>query len=596
MTTPRCFRKTVFIDGEFRQLDGGLPEPICLVAKEPFSGSVQRLLLWDRPAPKPPFQFGPDVLAVAYSATAEWLMFLVLGWPLPPRVLDVHAEFRWLRSGLQKQDFGQLDAMDYFGLPHMDKALKQDMRSRCRRGGPFSPAEEAEILRYCEDDVDGLMALFGAMEPFLEWPQAVARGRYTVALARVEAAGIPLDVKTNGLLYEHREPIRLKLIEEAGLPFSIYEDSSFDTEAFGAYLAQRDIIWPLTPTGRLSTAEDVFEDMVKVYPELRDLYELRSALGRLKDDGGLAVGKDGRNRTGLRPFATSTGRNAPSTTKFVFGKATAFRSLIQPDQGWAVGYVDYSQQEFGIAAVLSDDHNMLQAYLSGDPYLEFAKQAGAVPSSGTRETHGDARDLFKQALLAVNYSMGPASLARRIRRPLPYARELLQFHRQVYRRYWRWAEMVQNQAMITSRLQAVFGWQVNVGPDANWRSLRNFMCQGNGSEMLRLAVCLAVERGVRVVAPVHDAVMIEAPLDGLDDAVRRTREAMAEASAEVLDGFRLRTDVVTVRYPDRYRDKRGVAFWAKLMGVLDRVSGREPDGGRGAPAIPRGVAPVIPSS
>jgi hypothetical protein len=154
---------------------------------------------------------------------------------------------------------------------------------------------------------------------------------------------------------------------------------------------------------------------------------------------------------------------------------------------------------------------MRQAYLSGDCYLEFAKQAGAVPSGATKQTHREVRELFKTYMLGVNYSMGPASLARRIRQPLAYARELLQLHRQVYRRYWRWLEQVQDQAMLTGRLQACFGWQVNASPDANWRSLRNFPCQANGAEMLRLAVSLAVERGVRVIAPVHDAVMIEAP-------------------------------------------------------------------------------------
>jgi hypothetical protein len=198
--------------------------------------------------------------------------------------------------------------------------------------------------------------------------------------------------------------------------------------------------------------------MADIYPQLRPLHELRSGLNQLKEDGGLTVGADGRNRSSLRPFATSSGRNAPSTTRFIFGKSVAFRSLIKPEPGWALAYLDWCQQEFGIAAVLSDDHNMRQAYLSGDPYLEFAKQAGAVPSSATREEYSDVRELFKVCMLAVNYSMGPTSLARRLGKPLAYARELLTYHHQVYRRYWRWVEMVQDQAMITGRLQAVFGW------------------------------------------------------------------------------------------------------------------------------------------
>ena len=39
------------------------------------------------------------------------------------------------------------------------------------------------------------------------------------------------------------------------------------------------------------------------------------------------------------------------------------------------------------------------------------------------------------------------------------------------------------------------------------------------------------ERGVRVVAPVHDAVMVEAPADRIEDVVRQTQDAMRDLVA-----------------------------------------------------------------
>jgi DNA polymerase I-like protein with 3'-5' exonuclease and polymerase domains len=315
--------------------------------------------------------------------------------------------------------------------------------------------------------------------------------------------------------------------------------------------------------------------MVIVHPQLRPLYELRSALGQLKEDGGLTIGADGRNRTSLRPFSTSSGRNAPSTTRFVFGKSTAFRSLIKPEPGMSVVYVDWSQQEFAIAGVLSGDANMLQAYRSGDPYLQFAKQAGAVPATATRHSHKGIREQFKTCMLGINYSMGAKSLARRLKQPLARGRELLEAHRRVYRDYWRWIEKVQDEAMLSGRLSAVFGWQVNVSRDANPRSLKNFPMQGNGAEMMRLACCLATERGIRVIAPVHDALLIESPSRFVQDAVASTKRAMAEASEVVLSGFTLRTDAEIISHPDRYRDARGAAFWSLLMRILERVRKKE---------------------
>jgi len=48
------------------------------------------------------------------------------------------------------------------------------------------------------------------------------------------------------------------------------------------------------------------------------------------------------------------------------------------------------------------------------PYLAFAKQAGAVPVDGTKQSHPDERKLFKACALAVQYGMGAESLGYRI--------------------------------------------------------------------------------------------------------------------------------------------------------------------------------------
>jgi hypothetical protein len=74
---------------------------------------------------------------------------------------------------------------------------------------------------------------------------------------------------------------------------------------------------------------------------------------------------------------------------------------------------------------------------------------------------------------------------------------------------------------------------------------------------------------------VHDALLIQAPLDELDDAVAVTQQAMAEASAAVLAGFQLRSDVKTVRYPDRYMDKRGAKMWNTVQRILKRLKSKK---------------------
>jgi DNA polymerase I-like protein with 3'-5' exonuclease and polymerase domains len=247
------------------------------------------------------------------------------------------------------------------------------------------------------------------------------------------------------------------------------------------------------------------------------------------------------------------------------------RSLIRPDPGWGLAYIDWEQQEYGIAAALSSDSAMMEAYGSGDPYLAFAKRAEAVPSNASKQSHRFEREQFKECALGVLYRMGEHSLARKTNQPMAVARELLRVHKQLYPRFWRWSEAVVDYAMLHRRLWTTFGWNIHVGPEPNPRFLSNFPMQANGAEMLRLACCLAIERGLRVCAPIHDAILIEAPLEELEDAVQEAKKAMEEASATVLSGFKLRTEAKLVRYPDRYMDERGRAMWNTVCGILNEV-------------------------
>ena len=162
------------------------------------------------------------------------------------------------------------------------------------------------------------------------------------------------------------------------------------------------------------------------------------------------------------------------------------------------------------------------------------------------------------------------SLAFRIGQPPIVARDLIRLHHETYREFWRWSDAAVDHAMLHGSLHTVFGWRIHVGENPNPRSLRNFCMQGNAAEMLRLACCFATERGIEVCALVHDAILICAPLDRLDEDVACMRAIMAEASRIVLGGFELRTEAEVVRYPNRFMDKRGVVMWKRVSELIER--------------------------
>jgi DNA polymerase I-like protein with 3'-5' exonuclease and polymerase domains len=171
--------------------------------------------------------------------------------------------------------------------------------------------------------------------------------------------------------------------------------------------------------------------------------------------------------------------------------------------------------------------------------------------------------------------MGTATLAYRLGVSATRAEQLQDALRRVFPVFWEWSEDVIDKAMLTGTVRTVFGWPCHVAADARPTALRNFPMQSNGAEMMRIASCLATERGVQVCAPVHDALLIEASANQLDDAVAITRQAMSEASSVVLGGLEVATGVETVRWPERYSDPRGEMMWTRVVAALDARRGRE---------------------
>jgi hypothetical protein len=207
---------------------------------------------------------------------------------------------------------------------------------------------------------------------------------------------------------------------------------------------------------------------------------------------------DLRHRVIMSAFASKTGRCQPSSAKYVFGLPAWLRWLIKPEPGMSVACLDWGAEEYGVAAALSGDQVMRDDYQS-DPYLKFGERIGYVPVGATKKSHPVERDQLKVACgLGAMYGAGPQTVADRLRVPVYQAKEWLDAHRRVYSRYWQWIGDRFDKAQRERRVRTVFGWPFFFAPDTKATTVKNFVMQGNGAELLRLAVCLATERGVRV--------------------------------------------------------------------------------------------------
>lgn len=571
------------VDFEYTSDPGQVPEPVCMVAID-IKGN-QEIRLWRGEMDKPcPFDTSDRSLFVVYSGAGDMGCFLQLGWPLPERVVDLYPEVKQVfYDRPEAMSASLLNACAFHGIQTIESADKDYFRDLIiyRR---YTDNDREAMIDYCRSDVVATGELFKRMLTQLTrdastWNGVLLRGRYTNALAKMERQGIPIDTKSLDLAMAHWDDIKLGLVEEVGHQYGVYDGTSFKTALFEDYLKRNGIPWPRLDSGGLALDDDTFRMQARSYPQIAGLRELRHLLSgmRLSD---YTVGPDGRNRVFLNPYGSVSGRNQPSNSRFIFGSARWARSFIKPPEGFGLAYVDWSSQEFMIGAALSSDPNMLADYQGGDVYLAFAIRAGLAPAGATKHSHKAARQRAKAIVLGTSYGMGAESIARDAGLLVDEARELLLRHRTTYSRYWRFVEDTQTTGALGFPLRTTFGWTRQIKPGKvgiNLRSLGNWPMQANGAEMMRLACSKVTEAEIGLCCPVHDALLIEAPLETLDETCDIVQTIMQETSEVVLGaGNVVRTGADVVRFPDVYVDENAGNVYNRVMRLASTAQGRGP--------------------
>jgi DNA polymerase I len=184
------------------------------------------------------------------------------------------------------------------------------------------------------------------------------------------------------------------------------------------------------------------------------------------------------------------------------------------------------------------------------------------------------RSLFKTVVLGIQYGLGARSLAMRTGISISEAGELLARLRARFRVFEAYARSVVERAGLLLEVSTPYGWIMQCPSGINPRTVRNFPIQSTGSEVLHVACILAERRGIEIVAPVHDAIMAEARLDQVEDVSAALDRCMRDASAIVLRGYELPTDVQLIgaaQKHQRYYDDRGEGMWNTVTRLVNKL-------------------------
>ena len=254
----------------------------------------------------------------------------------------------------------------------------------------------------------------------------------------MERTGIPLDRATYDRLDQRGTPSAPAWSPTTTLSIGC-------TTACASSPTVSSIIWcartspgPTTQSGALDLRDDTFRQMAEIYPQLAHLHQLRGTMAKLRLNS-IVLGADGRNRCLLGQFVASPVATRHQAGKFIFGPSRWLRGLIRPERGRVLVYLDWSAQEFVIAAALSGDQHMLDAIASGDAYVWFARMARLAPDGRPGRRTPTIREICKRCCLGVLYGMGMRALAFRTGRSELEARELLEHHRRIFPTFWAWS-------------------------------------------------------------------------------------------------------------------------------------------------------------
>jgi DNA polymerase I len=592
------FDRIIIADFEYEVRGGELPSVLCLVAYELNENlqHVRTIRKWRGEFDKtPPFDIGDDTLFVAYSAWAEMTCFDVLGWQHPVHIFDQHTAYLAATNVLLPRDDTQ-------------KRPKKDLASVCRAyglegweridkgaiaadigNGLWQNYGSAAVFEYCEEDVRMSAALLRAQlrphgdMPAADVPRVLHWSNYSAkVVARIQATGMPIDMGLWNLVQENKAAVVRELLRRHD-PSSGSEDPIYTPEGEWSYVRFENWLvrtgvpaWPRLDSGRLDVSGDAFKLMYH-HPGIESLHALRDSLGVIVK-AKLPIGPDGRNRPSLFPFCTATGRNAHSRS--LYNAHASVRSFMKfpPDKIGA--YLDWRTQEVGVAATMSGDPALIEAYRSGDVYHALARLCGLTeepdPVRWKRENQ-EARNRMKSLQLGINYGMGVPSLARGLNRHPLIASGIIERHRREYPRYWEWRDDQALSAKLHRGTESIFGWPLRITTSPNVRTLYNFPMQSGGAEMLRLAAWRLHQAGLKTCMLIHDGVLLEL---NSNEELEHAKEIMVSAGYDVCPGLRIDAE------PDqlltngaRYRDKRPVAkaMWKTMMSALQAV-GALPEG------------------
>ena len=420
---------------------------------------------------------------------------------------------------------------------HIDELI--GARGKNQKNMRDLPAED--VYRYACEDADVTLKLKNVLEKELK-EQSAERLFYEIemplvpVLVNIESNGVRIDTEA---LRQSSEHFTLRLQEIEKEIYALAGGETFNIASpkqVGEVLFDRLKIVDKakkTKTGQYVTSEEVLESLRSKHAIIGKILEyrgLKKLLSTYIDALPQLINpRTGRIHTSFNQAVTATGRLSSSNPNLQNipirdedGKE--IRKAFIPDDGCEFFSADYSQIELRIMAHLSQDKNMIDAFLSG--YDIHAATAAKIYKVDINDVTADMRRKAKTANFGIIYGISVFGLAERMNVPRQEAKELIDGYFETYPQVKEYMDRSIQVARENGYVETIFH-RKRFLPDINSRNAvvrgyaeRNAInapIQGSAADIIKVAMSLICQRlqsnnlKAKMILQVHDELNFSVP-------------------------------------------------------------------------------------
>jgi DNA polymerase I-like protein with 3'-5' exonuclease and polymerase domains len=318
------------------------------------------------------------------------------------------------------------------------------------------------------------------------------------------------------------------------------------TDQMTVRLTQAGVLLEPNEMGKMSLDQNLLSFLRKSNPLIDEYLNWKEAVTQVTQIEKLieSVGKDGRVHCSYRQMGTDTGRlSAASPNLQQVNRSADFRSKFVAAVGKVLVVADFSQIELRVAAELSGEENMLEAYRNGrDLHTETAALLRGVELD--QVTKAD-RTSAKIANFGLLFGAGPVTLRKQamsqygVDMNLDEAKTIVNGFREAYPKLYKWQQ--QEGSSTEECVFTAIGRRRRLhGFNDKYTTRINTQVQGTAGDIAKIAIGLiwkklrvVSDKEAKLISMVHDEIVLEVVEGDAEYWAQELKRCMEAAGAQV---------------------------------------------------------------